>query len=420
MIDDLPPEIFARVLEIAIETWGIGFLPPIRLVSSTCNDIVSSTPSLWGIIAIQRPFSWSVLEQQLLKAKQSDIRLTYPKKTLSRDKRFYRFLDNLVALSHNWVQAELPIDLLAKTRASNLQRLQMLHLRGGPALPADAFFDAGLPALHSFTASYIPSEEWITGFLTANITYFNLASYRLDSTTPIRGYLARVPNLYTLRFGGIVLPPIFTAHPAISLSHLHNLEIDNVRNVCPLILEIRAVALRALSIRNCTGAHMSLVFSDWIQPKHLPVHLQTLELTQVLVPSDIPYLVSFLSRLPSLVRLFITYYESDEFDDVEKGLLSALASPDNDGAWLCPALLHLCLDVPLQIVDALPIARARGSGAKASQPVSPVRLRSVQVPLCSGGLEEEVAEFRSYFENPMDDVRCMCLSCSFKSSVSVG
>ncbi|KAF7290572.1 hypothetical protein MIND_01297300 [Mycena indigotica] len=420
MLDQLPPEIFARVLEIAIETWGIGFLPPIRLVNSTCNNIVSSTPSLWGIIALQKHL-WKVLEQQVAKAKQSDIRLSCPKKaSFSRDKRFLRIFDSLVALSHNWVLAELPTDLLTKTTASSVRRLQVLHLRGSgqPSL-ASRFFDGKLPLLHTLTLSNLTVDDWIAGLLSPTITHLTFDHYRLDTMVPMHRYLSCLPNLYTIEFEDSGFPGVLAAGSSVSLPHLHNLQINNVYNAAPLLLTICSPNIRVLSMKDCSAAQMSLVFSDWSQPKHLPSQLQTLELSNVLTHSDLPYLISFLSRIPSLLRLLITYYEPESIYDGERALsnvLRALAHPNTNGDWLCSALIHLCLDVPLQLIDAIPIARARGNGEKAL-PTPVARLRSVQVPLCAGGTPEEASEFRSFFLNPVEDVRCMCLSCSFNVAV---
>ncbi|KAJ7207999.1 hypothetical protein GGX14DRAFT_521824 [Mycena pura] len=421
MLDTLPPEILARVLEIAVQTWGVAFLPPVCLVSSTCNDVVVSTPSLWGVIVVNKRCSFSLLNRQLAKAKATDLRISLHKRTNNKHARAARrLMSDLVALSNNWVQAEISINLLSMTKWAELGRLQVLDVRfhdhdsGGSA---DDFFGsehpARAPSLHSLTAWNLP-EEWVTRFLSPRISYFQYGGFekQIPHSTVIR-YLSLTPNVHTLHLLNMQFPRLSESQ-AITLPNLHNLELDRIHNITTLLVNTCAPALRVLSIRDCKGRLRSF-FSDWSQPKWLPQHLQSLELSHCVSSGDIPFLISWLARLPSLLRLIITQYA--EFDSAEKELLRALASPNGAGppgvvrGWLCPSLTHLCLDASLRMEDILPIARARG-GAVPRAPGLSATLRSMQAPLCASGTAEEVVEFRSCFVQP-EDLRCLCLSCSF-------
>nr|GAT48583.1 predicted protein [Mycena chlorophos] len=265
MLDTLPPEIFGRVLEIAVEIWGIGFLPPVRLVSRTCNDVVDSTPSLWGIITLARPFSLTVLEKQLERAKQSDIRLSYPRKGFPREKRFVRLFNQLLTLTDNWIRAELSTELLAKTQASRLRRLTALDVRGSLELLPESFFDNRLPALHSLALSHVREMDgWRTGFFSPHITDFTLGFCAPRSTTLIRQALSLLPNLYSLHFENLAFYHVFDAQSPIKLAALHHLEVINCRHATGLLLELCAPNLRVLSIRGAsTNIEMALILADW-------------------------------------------------------------------------------------------------------------------------------------------------------------
>ncbi|KAJ7673483.1 hypothetical protein B0H17DRAFT_1083158 [Mycena rosella] len=426
MLHTLPPEIFARVLEIAIETWGIGFLPSICLVSSTCRDVVLSTPSLWGIFVVDRQSSLSLLSQQLAKAKATDLRITFSGKgwpNSSTHKNTRRFMASLTPLAHNWVRLELPTGVLSLARWADLGRIEVLSLRQTPhgldPSTADTFFEQGAtytqPSLHSFTASGLP-EEWVTRFLSPRITFFEIGRLWSTPASTIQRYLSRIPNVHTLSLQRISFLPLSASNLTVTLPHLHNLEIANVSDFTPLLLNTRAPALRGLSICDCTG-QMGRVFSQWSQPDFLPGHLQSLELSDSLSELDMPFLIRWLARLPALLRLTIT--DTGEFDastsSVETDLLLALASPHGAGSivggWLCPSLTYLCLDTPLCLVDILPIARARC----APSPGSPAKLRAMHAHLCSNGTADELAEFRSFFTEEAD-ASCLCLGCAFNLS----
>ncbi|KAJ7186775.1 hypothetical protein C8R46DRAFT_279570 [Mycena filopes] len=427
MLDLLPPEIFARVLEIATETWGVGFLPTICLVSSTCRGVAVSTPSLWGIIVADKNSSVQLLQQQLVKAKAADLKVTFSRKGLRMsDKGTRRFITNVVALAHNWVRAEMPTNIISSTRWADLRRVEALSLRfHGFEDQADEFFaesEYTQSNLHSFAASSLP-EEWTTRFLGPRITYLEIARLDRVPTSTIQRYLSLVPNVHTLNLPHISLLPLSASTEMVSLPHLQNLDLLHVGELASLLLNVRAPALRTLSIRECTAAgEMGPVFSQWSQPGFLPASLQSVELSNCLSEQALPFLIGWLSRLPALLRLTISDEALDAYsfaDPDESQLVNsiagALAAPDGAGpivgGWLCPSLIHLCLDLPLRLADILPIARARSGAAS-----TPSRLRSMQAPLCASGTPEEIAEFRSYFAEP-EDARCLCIACSFNLSI---
>ncbi|KAJ7730852.1 hypothetical protein DFH07DRAFT_1065879 [Mycena maculata] len=437
MIDTLPPEIFARMLEIAIETWGVGFLPAICLVSSSCYDVVLSTPSLWGIIVVDKQSRMPLLDLQLAKAKATDLRITFPRKGWQnhKHKHFRRFVNSLVALAHNWVQVEMPTSLLSLTRWADMRRVEALSLRYSTsgAQPnreasvsaAEKFFGSEavytMRNLHSFTAMGL-SEEWVTRFLSPRITYFKIGRLAEIPASTVQRYLSLIPAVHTLHLHSISFLPLSAREQTVNLSNLTNLELVGITNLTPLLLNMRVSALRTLSIRSCFG-EMRPVLSQWSEAGFLPSHLQTLELAHCFSQKDIPFLIRWLARLPALLRLTIAH--SDEIADptapsasAENDLFRALAVPDGAGpvvgGWLCPALIHLCLDTSLRsVADILPIVRARCADPT---PGSPARLQSIQAQVCSSGTVEELDELRAFFADD-SDVGCVCLGCSFNLSI---
>jgi hypothetical protein len=253
-------------------------------------------------------------------------------------------------------------------------------------------------------------------FLHRGITFFQLSRLVNTRASILLRYLSLVPNLHTLNLHGISLPLLSTStsNSTVALPSLSNLELVNFTHFAALLLDIRAVALKVLTIRNSTG-QMSSVFAQWSQIDFLPSNLQSLELIHCLSPNDMPFLIHWLRRLPALLRLTITHdYEIGDADpqtsSIDTDLYKALSSPSGAGTgWLCPSLIHLHLDVGLSWADILPIVRARG-GAVPRSPGSPSGLRSIHAVFCTSTTAEEMAEFRSFFLNA-DDVQCLCVSC---------
>ncbi|KAJ7641338.1 hypothetical protein FB45DRAFT_355405 [Roridomyces roridus] len=200
MLESLPPELFARVLEIAVETWGIGFLPPICMVSARCYQVIISTPSLWGILVIGKDSSGRILSTQLEKAKESDLRLTFTRAWNRRKPVLKVIIPNLAALVHTWVQVDMPTNALTgSTRWVDMGRVEALalHYHGMDQQAIDKFFESSqgfVPRnLHSFTATALP-EEWVTKILNPRITYFEISHVGLSASTAQR-YLSLVPNV---------------------------------------------------------------------------------------------------------------------------------------------------------------------------------------------------------------------------------
>ncbi|KAF8170738.1 hypothetical protein K438DRAFT_209880 [Mycena galopus ATCC 62051] len=440
MLEQFPPEILGHVCLLGTEAWGIGFLPTICLVSSACRDVVVSTPTLWGVLTVNKRSSFAVLNRQLAKAKATDLRIAISSKGWrAKDKHGRQFLASLMSLAPNWVRAELPTHLLASAKWADMGRVEVLHLRfhGATLSTAEEFFGSEGAAfrksnLRSFIGIALP-EEWVRPLLSPCITSLELGRlggryggrYGEIPASLIHEYLALTPNVHTLCLQHLVFLPFSASKNPVSLRNLDNLELARVRELTPLLLNMRAPALRALIVRDSTG-QMGSVFSQWSQPNFLPAHLQFLELANCLSPRDIPLLVGFLARLPALLRLII-FDTGDIGGDLssassaETDLFKALASPDGAGpvigGWLCPSLIHLCIDAPLRVADILPIVCARG-GTTPRTAGSPAKLRSLQGPLCSGAAADEMAELRSYFADP-EEVRCLCLSCSFDFSVTI-
>ncbi|KAJ7871139.1 hypothetical protein B0H14DRAFT_2570873 [Mycena olivaceomarginata] len=430
MLELLPPEIFARVLEIAIDTWGIGFLPPICLVSSTCYDVVVSTPSLWGIIVVDRQSSLSLLTQQLVKVKAADIRLSFCRKGWRNritDKHSRRFMASLAALSHNWVRVDMPTNLLGLTRWLDMWRVEILSLRyhGGSKLnrrrhtPTRTCTPSRLRACQKNG----PRASSARASPTSPSVVLSASPYRRSSATSLSSHTFHTLDLENISF----LPLSAAAHRTVHLAMLTNLELVGVQDLTPLLLNLRAPALRTLRIRNCIG-QMGSVLSQWSQAGYLPAHLQSLELSHCFSTASsspdseseyIPLLIGWLARLPALLRLTLSHHAEiadpiSPDSSLDTDLFRALASPHGAGpivgGWLCPSLIHLCLDTALRsVAEVLPIAQARARAPGGEGERRPATLQSLQAQLCSSGSDAELAELRSFFAEA-EDVRLIQLS----------
>ncbi|KAG6820586.1 hypothetical protein H0H93_014813 [Arthromyces matolae] len=104
----IPHEILATVFEIGILTWDIRFLPPLRLVCHTWNEIVMTTPRLWGIISLDKWTDPDRLAYQISKAKHSPISIYVRRPNEVRSKALHM----IVGLSSNWVHADVSTSML--------------------------------------------------------------------------------------------------------------------------------------------------------------------------------------------------------------------------------------------------------------------------------------------------------------------
>ncbi|KAG5649369.1 hypothetical protein H0H81_004260 [Sphagnurus paluster] len=440
--EQMPPEILAAVFEVGILTWGIQFLPPLCLVCNTWNEIITTTPRLWGIIAIDRESNCQRLQSQISKAKSSPLSI-FVRRTSQMHEPALRML---VQLSSNWIKADVPTSMLMRCRWSVMSAtLETLRLSGSNSKLSTSFFDDAPfhqpPRLRSFTAAGIP-ESYISPFLSPFITYFDL-SMRSENgmlgqhLARTLGYLAKIPHVSTLKVGKLYHAtydiPSGVEHP-LHLAKLQTLEIDHVQYPSSILCELSAPSLQTLSIRGSPvlswryqHLHRPELVSltpfliAWSHSTFLPSHLHTLVLEDCLDVSDIPFLIRWLARLPGLVRL--TLYD-DAFGHAAAGnedgdVLKALASPAGTtgpfvGDWLCPALMQLRIQwVDLEVKHIFPLATTRGGKTVLQEHQShnpPVgRLRYIEAPLCPCGSPEDI----KYLKELVDEGVCACLGCQF-------
>ena len=444
-LDSLPPEIFAGIFEAGVLTWGIGFLVPVCLVRKSWSDIVATTPHLWGIITITTTTKdIDSLHAQLMKAKACPLTVICSVNPNQAKKPLQAVLNRVVALSPNWVRAEASTQLLSRCRGSEMHSLQELRLwTFGRTIAGDEFPDTdiakfgSLPNLRCLTASNVPSW-WITHLLSRSITYLHLLfRLRESETLPnASGYFSRVPEVRVLKL--TKFPPEDVSSnllPPVHLAKLTTLELSHVAHPSRILCQIFAPSLQTLSIRHSGGiyrplsyltidhapefAPLSTFFSQWSQVDFLPLRLSTLELVECLQIDDVAYLIRWLARLPSLVRLVL-------LDDAigraaqlqspteETNILRVLASPHGAGnhakGWLCPSLTHLHLATDLILMDLIGVAHARGGIATSLSSASPPsRLRSITAPLCPNGGHDEIEQLKGL----VDNVWCVCLGCEF-------
>lgn len=374
MAEQFPTELWARVFEIGIETWGINFLPSLCCVNKSWNVVVETTPRLWGIITINKSSNCRKIELQVSRAKASPLIISvHPRAVLRHIKPA---LGQLASLSENWVRVDVPIEVLALAKWTDLRgHLENLALWGDSA-SADLFFthdgadDFTSPKLHSFTGKKV-SEPWITGFLGPNITYFELSRVELKSPVSIFHILSLIPNVGTLRLSGVFWSdrsPSPGQPQTVYLTNLLNLEFDSGHALTYILCHLRAPSLRYLAIDKTSWRDripLSSFFLKWSQPGFIPLDLHSLVLTDCLTASDIPFLIQWLARLPSLLYLTIedNYIHFSDGTTAEDNIFRALASPHGadaeSGGWLCPSLYHLRVDGDLYVADLIPLARAR-------------------------------------------------------------
>lgn len=436
----VPSEVYATIFEIGVLAWGIDFLPRICLVCRAWNEIVISTPSLWGIINIYDKRTHT-LGLQITKAKAAPLTVSIPPSSLPP--AVAREVRRLISLLHNWVSAEVHTDTLLQCRWSDMRSsLGSLHLSQsfsstGPA--TDFFGDLTAfrqpPKLHTFTATAL-SKEWILPFLSSSIVFFRLRvnprdedQVHLSSTI---NYLSCIPAVKTLIIESIRhSQSVLLNQKTVYLRELLTLELTRTCYISPLLCAISATSLQTLIVDrqrvyrsywlNSQNGSPSLAlapfFSQWSHPNYLPANLHTLNLVECLQLADVAFLIRFLARLPNLVRLIIvddTVGNAAELPPgaEESNLFRALKSPKGaesaGGGWLCPSLMVLHLETDLQVQDLIRIARARNDTTSSPSSTSnPNRLRWVDAMLCSSGSRSEVEELRTL----VDSAVCHCLDC---------
>lgn len=437
----MPSEVYATIFEIGVLAWGIDFLPRICLVCRAWNEIVISTPSLWGIINIldKRARNPRTLGLHITKAKAAPLTVSIPPSVLPP--AVEREVRRLTSLSRNWVSAEVHTDTLQQCRWSDMRSsLGSLHLSQsflsiGSA--TDFFGDLTEfrqpPKLHTFTATAL-SKEWILPFLSSSIEFFRLRvnprdldQFHLSCTMD---YLSRIPAVKTLIIESIRhSQTVLLNQKTVYLRELLTLELARTCYISPLLCAISATSLQTLIVDrqgvyrpywwNSQNESLSLApfFSQWSHPNYLPANLHTLKLVECLQLADVAFLIRFLARLPNLVRLIIVddavgnAAESPPGAE-ERNLFRALEFPKGaesaGGGWLCPSLMVLHLETDLQVQDLIRIARARNETTSSlSSTSNPNRLRWVDAMLCSSGSRSEVEELRTL----VDSAVCHCLDC---------
>ncbi|GLB42915.1 hypothetical protein LshimejAT787_1203640 [Lyophyllum shimeji] len=452
----IPPEVFAAVFEIGILTWDIQFLPPLRLVSKAWNDIIMTTPHLWGIITIHKDTDFRRTEYQIIRAKESPLAISVQARMNMPP---YKIIRMLVSLARNWRCAEVSIRLLVRCRWSDLRgSLETLKLTstGMQHILPENFFNLDdepafrrPPRLRSLTAVGL-SKEWVLPLLSPAITYFELChrdesvvTHQLADTLT---YLQKTPNVSDLKLDGVRhvvdrdLPADFQR--PVRLAKLITLKLDGVLYPSTLLCKLSAPVLQTLAVHRAPVQYedeygvygrayerrllhpdlqpLSPFFTQWSDGAFLPEKLHTLVLEDCLQVQDVAFLIGWLARLPNLVRLTLwdDAIAPAAEDEEETNVIRALASPDGarrhagGGGWLCPALMQLRIATDLRVADLVPLARARGGRyvQPNSAAVPPKRLRYLEAPLCPCGSEEEIELLRGL----VDEVRCVCLSCQFE------
>jgi len=464
----IPDEILSTVFEIGILTWDIRFLPPLCLVCKRWNVVVVDSPRLWGIITINRGRSLASLEGQITKAKASPLTVFAAENSSNSLNNRSRVLKLLVDLCGNWVSADVSTDLLYRCRWSDmrgtLEKLTLSSARRGALgsyTPDDFFSDIDRtlhrdpPRLRSFTAKRIP-KEWIQPFLSPSITHFGLiltdpskpfnhwgpygiySVWQPDSTansklvitfSEMLDFLRRVPQVVHLTLQHTRHFETVEKSKVVSLNNLAVLDLEGVLHPAPFLCEISAPSLKALSIRSTPMtdiirarsprpelALLSPFFSQWSHGIFLPAQLHTLELVDCLQVSDVAYLIRWLARLPSLVRLTLRDDAIGLAADLppseeESNIFRALASPEGAGpvvkGWLCPALAQLRITTDLQVTDLIPIGRARGRVPSSHSQNSLRWLCLMEAFLCTSGSSEDI----QVLERLVDVLECGCLGC---------
>ncbi|KDR71536.1 hypothetical protein GALMADRAFT_253870 [Galerina marginata CBS 339.88] len=437
-IHDIPPEILAASFELGINTWGIGFLSRLCEVCKNWNEIINSSPRLWGIISIQSSrSSVSVLEMQIMKAKSAPLSVSIsPRLPRHEIEEHWSLLSEEV---DHWAVASISTQFATTIRSSwadlirqNLEVLTLTQCGGD----ADTFLaevednHKHPPKLRSFTANRL-SRSWTLPFLSPSIRYFCLRRgdpiNRFHNIVDTWEYLYRIPGVVTVDLHDLLHcdPNEQLSSRAIQLPKLETIRLTNVLYPSSILCAISAPCVRTLvvdrtrwyknylpkwELGNVNEAALPLLpfFWQWSQAGFIPTHLHTLRLVDCLERGDIPSLIRWLAHLPNLVRLLLKDEEISlaaarkTVDGEECNLFKALALPrsseDGSYSWLCPSLTVLQIESGEQDIEALiPIAQARGGIAPTFPPDvnPPRRLRVIEAFLHESETQENVEMLES-------------------------
>ncbi|RXW15103.1 hypothetical protein EST38_g10753 [Candolleomyces aberdarensis] len=429
---DIPPEILASAFEIGVLTWGIRYLPPMCLVCKEWNQVVISTPHLWGIIEVATDSHAEFLLDQIARAKAAPLTVFVSKGALNSHS-LAPVIRGLVALSPNWIKATLFIT------------------NGSEVADSSLFFD-GTPdtqSLHppalrhlSMDYIYISEPEWDNHLLSSSIQTFKIngghnGQVSLSSTID---QLSKTPNVRELTIRYLHHEPRLPEKSlVVYLDSLLSLDVEWVEFPSFLLSSISCRSLNALTIghsgcqsRTWQIRHMvdasfdpsfrtlSPFLTQWCDPKFLPSALHALKLEQCIAIEDIPMLIRFLARLPHLAVLSLND-DALDYDPERRGtytdendILLALASPTGArsgiGGWLCPSLrvLHVEADIDFQRLLDVVVLRGCNSPEVESTGAGPAKtLRCVIGMTCSEGTRES----RELLSSLVEEVYCTCIGC---------
>lgn len=442
-MDDIPAEILATAFEMGVLDWGVHFLPPICLVCRTWNEIVSTTPHLWGIVDVSpkshSPRPWLLLDQ-IARAKHAPLTVFIDKGANKRN-RLDPVLAQLIQLSRNWISAVLPCDVLERCRWHDLKgKLQSLTVTQGCPGKDSPFFrtdgdvdsiDLRLPP--ALTRLSIVGSNPPRQFLSRSLKTFTLVPGRTNhiALSETLDHLSSIPNIEILSISQLKHYPRLPDTPRIiHLNNLTSLKLSTVDYPSLLLSSLACPSLEVLSLGPCPvysrwGSRpesamrpLTPFLSQWCNPEYTPRRLHTLRIEQSLAMDDTPCLIRFLARLPNIAHLaicddavaeYLKYNtKTNEDGDILKALASSTGGRRNaDGAdeWLCPRLGYLEIELDAPFHRLLDIAQARG--IHSTSPGGLRTLRRVAGYLCREGTDEEMELFRSLVQ----DLECECLAC---------
>ncbi|KAG7442095.1 uncharacterized protein BT62DRAFT_1010876 [Guyanagaster necrorhizus] len=412
----LPPEIYAHIFEVGVHKWGVGFLPPLCLTCSDWNEIVASTPRLYGIIDFTRSRRRGLV--QLSKAKSAPLYLTLP----TERRRYNECEKDLLSLVHNWVYASIPTRTLESLKGEDLCSLEELHVTscGDKDSPKEKLWGAVPSKLRVLGANSV-SSSLVKSVLSRGVIQFEFRNIdRWDGCTnsQIFELLTLIPNASSITLESLFLlegpQPSGESVTSVPMENLLNLHIQSLRCFALHTSHLRAPSLQTFRLIDSypydeDHMHWNLVFMQWSQPSFVPANLHTLEIRSSLRETDVPTFIRWLTLLPNVVRLIV--------DDValfrckEANLMEKLASQPVDGEhWFCPSLMQLFVEGDVQVVDLIAIAGARGGVVEPPFATTsrPSRLRLIEAPLCVSGWDDEIAELKRL----VDETHCSCLSCA--------